>query len=95
MPRKARAFFDGLPDPIRVYRGCSRQHVMGIAWTTDRDVAKGFAQGHRGIPVPDAIIAEADIPKSAVFAIFLERDESEVLLNPERARMRSIARALR
>ena len=39
--------YDELDDLI-VFRGCSRQRVRGISWTTDRRVAKKFAVGHRG-----------------------------------------------
>jgi len=47
-----RAFYDSLPDVIRVYRGCSRPRVRGLAWTTNREVAVGFALGHRRLWTP-------------------------------------------
>ncbi len=78
---KNRDFYDGLPDPFRIYRGCSRQRVLGLAWTTDPAVAAGFAGGHRGIPVGDAVVASALISKEDVFTVTTDREESEVVVD--------------
>lgn len=76
------ALFDALPGRIAVFRGCSRARVRGASWSTDPEVAAGFARGHRGLRVPDPVVAQAEVAKTAVFAIFTGRDESEVLLDP-------------
>ena len=34
-----RALFDALPAQVKVFRGCSRRRLHGVAWTTDRAVA--------------------------------------------------------
>ena len=47
--------------------------------TTDVHVAEGFARGHRGIRVPDPVVATGTIAKSAVFLATNDRGESEVL----------------
>ena len=78
-----RAFFESLSDEVTVYRGCYSKSVNGISWTTDLRVAEGFAHGHRGIRVPDPVIAEGKISKSDIFAVFCGRQESEVLCAPE------------
>jgi hypothetical protein len=54
---KARAAYNALPDSVRVFRGSSRERVMGVTWTIDREIATGFAQGHRFIEVSDPVIA--------------------------------------
>ena len=77
-----RPLLETLPTIATVYRGCSADRVHGIAWTLDPGVAECFARGHRGIPVQNAVIAEAQIPREAVFAAFAEREESEVVLDP-------------
>ena len=82
----AHAFFDFLPDPVTIFRGCSRPRVRGVSWTTDKAVAEAFACGHRGIRVPDPVLAEALVPKEAVFAAFVGREESELVIDPRRAR---------
>jgi hypothetical protein len=84
LPDAARRHFEGLPDPIRVFRGTSRARVLGVSWTTDRQLAEGFARGHRRIPVPEAVVATALVPKAAIFGVTVERNESEVILDPHR-----------
>jgi len=79
-----RHFWAALPDIVTVYRGCSRARVLGVAWTTDRAVAERFAEGHRGIRTPNPVVASARIAKADIFATFVDRAESEVLVDPER-----------
>jgi hypothetical protein len=80
---------------IAVYRGCSRRRTRSISWTTNRAVAERFAHGHRGIPVPDAVIAEALVPKASILAVDSSRGEMEVLLDlvklPKRLRLVAFA----
>ena len=81
-----RRFFEGLPAQVQVFRGCSRARVRGIAWTMERTIAEGFARGHRGIRVPDPVVAFALIPKDAIFFVTDDRNEKEIVLNPRRLR---------
>jgi hypothetical protein len=62
----------------------SRQAGEPRAWTTDEAVAEGFAWGHRGIRVPAPTVAKAIVPKSAVYGAYVDRNESEIVLDPER-----------
>lgn len=78
-----RRFFDDLPEMVTLYRGCSVDRVLGISWTTDRKVAEGFARGHRGIRVPDAVIAQARISKRDIITVLTDREESEVIIDPD------------
>lgn len=79
-------FYDSLPALVTIYRGCSLPFVRGMAWTTNRSVAEAFASGHRGIPVRDAVIATALIPKDAIFTVMTDRNEDEVVINWRRLR---------
>lgn len=88
-----RARFAAMPERIVVFRGCSRARLRGCSWSTDSDVAAGFAGGHRGIRVPDPVIAQAEISKAAVFAIFNDREEGEVLLDPRKLKGVQVADA--
>jgi hypothetical protein len=81
-----RTCFDGLPDCLEVYRGCSKARIRGLSWTTDRDVAASFAVGHRGIRVPEPVIASAVIPKHAIFAAITARGEGEIVIDPQALR---------
>jgi hypothetical protein len=77
----AAAFFHALPESIHIYRGARMQHIKGLAWTTDHKVARGFARGHRGIGVPNAVIAQALIRKDHIFFATNSREESEVAVD--------------
>lgn len=69
---------------MTLYRGCARGRIKRFSWTADRKVAEGFAQGHRGIDVPDAVIAVAHVPARAIFAGPLsDRQEAEYLVDPD------------
>jgi hypothetical protein len=81
-----RQFFDALPSQVPVFRGCSASRVRAIAWTTSRAVAEGFARGHRGIPVPEPVVASAIIPKEHIFFVTDKWAQREIVLNPRRLR---------
>lgn len=79
MDNESRARFDSLPDPVRIYRGCSPKYARGMAWTTDIDTAAWFA--HR---LGGNLILTAVHPKGKVLAFFNGRNESEVVIDPRR-----------
>jgi len=78
------ALMNSLPKRVQVFRGCSRPRIRGLSWTLDRQVALKFARGHGFIKMPDPVIVEALVPKEAIFTVFTERKESEILLDPRR-----------
>jgi hypothetical protein len=81
-----RRLFDGLPDHITVYRGCSLERMHGLSWTLSKKVAERFARGHRGLSVPRPTIAAARISRDNVFAVFCDRKEDEIILDAEKLR---------
>jgi hypothetical protein len=81
----ARAFYDALPPIVSVWRGCERGRERGLSWTTDRAVAEGFAEGKRCVN-KSPILVRADIPKQHLFAVFIDRSESEIIVDPRRLR---------
>jgi hypothetical protein len=78
-----RRFFDDLPKMVTLYRGCSLDRIHGMSWTTNRKVAEGFARGHRGMGVPDAVIAKTRTRKSDIITVVTDRGESEVIIDPD------------
>jgi hypothetical protein len=50
------------------------------------NVAEAFATGHRGIRVPEPVVASAIIPKEHIFFATVDREEKEIVLNPRRLR---------
>jgi hypothetical protein len=83
LPAEARAAYEALPDPARVFRGAEREKIKGISWTTDRKIAAGFAHGHRLIEVADPVIATGLVPKWAVYGVCTDRGEADVVLDPQ------------
>jgi hypothetical protein len=82
MDPEQRTFYEALPEIVTVFRGCSKERIRGVSWTTDGAVAQGFARGHRGMPPPDPVVAQARIPRSEIFTVLVDREESELVLNP-------------
>lgn len=76
-----RDFYDNLPDTgITVYRGQDENDDTGLSWTTDMNVAQGFARGHRGLVNDIPTVVEAVIAKKDIALTFIERNESEIVL---------------
>lgn len=80
------AFFESLPNEVRVYRGASRSTRNGWSWTTELVVAKSFATGHRGVAVENAAIYQGIVSKRDIWTVFTERGESEIFVPPQMVR---------
>ena len=71
----------GLPERMTAYRGQSADAPIGLSWTLDRDVAAGFARGHRFITVPNPAIFKVLIPRNLVVLAFPDdRKEAEIVV---------------
>lgn len=71
-------FLAGLPEQVTIYRGCrKRLNENGMSWTLDYEKAKWFM--NRLNQSGDGKILEAVVPKHEIYAVFLGRNESEVL----------------
>lgn len=82
MDDQERNMLDSLEDTVTVYRGVHSAKSNGInamSWTLDQDTAAWFAgrYGRQGN------VFEARIEKKHICALFLDRGESEVILNPK------------
>lgn len=74
--------FQSLGNVVTVYRGVTSynaKNVKALSWTLDRDVAEWFAHryGEQGT------VYEAQIQKEHIHALFLGRNESEVIVDPK------------
>lgn len=85
LPPADREWFLALDPVTTVYRGCQSGRERGLSWTADLKVATGFAVGRRCINAQPKLVT-AQIPKEHVFAVFLDRSESEIVLDPRRLR---------
>lgn len=55
---------------------------LAYAWTLDRKVAEFFAFRGKHFPKSDGVVISTYVNKEDITAIFLDRDESEVILLP-------------
>jgi hypothetical protein len=85
LPDEERVWFEFLPPLIPIYRGCQQGRERGLSWTTEIEIAKGFAQGKRCTNSKPTLV-NAVIPKPYVFGVFLDRKESEIVIDPRRLR---------
>lgn len=74
--------FQGLDDVVTVYRGVTpynAKNVKALSWTLNRETAEWFAHryGEQGT------VYGAQIPKEHICAVFLGRNESEVIVDPK------------
>jgi hypothetical protein len=84
----AHAAFDALPENVTIYRGTveAEGDNYGICWTLDRERAVFFAAEHGRFRRTDSppVVLRAVVRRDDLSGVFLERDESEVLVLPER-----------
>jgi len=82
MDDEERERLDSLEDTVTVYRGvhsAKSDGVCAMSWTLDKDTAAWFASryGRQGK------VFEAKIEKKHICALFLGRNESEVIVDPK------------
>jgi hypothetical protein len=75
-----REFYNTLPELLTVYRGQDAASPVGLSWTLDREVAAGFARGHRLLFNKSPIIISAEVAKRHVAGAYTEREEKEIVL---------------
>ena len=78
----ANEFFSLLPPMVIVFRGCAAGCSLGVSWTTTQNIAKQFALEHSGRRL-NQVLATAKINKKHIFAVCVERGESEIILDPK------------
>lgn len=86
LDKRSQRFHQSLEDEVVLWRGCSGDRILGLSWTMDAAVATRFAQGHRGITVPDSVIVSARYPKAEILSVFTDRKEAEIIVDPRKLR---------
>jgi hypothetical protein len=80
MNENERSCLATMPNLIRVWRGMnSKKSVAGLAWTFNAERAEWFANQALLLGSKKLFIASGLVAKADVYAIFLGRDESEVV----------------
>lgn len=82
MDEEEYGLFRSLDDVVTVYRGVTpynAKNVKALSWTLNRDTAEWFSHrfGEQGM------VYEAQIPKEHICAVFLGRNEAEVIVDPK------------
>jgi len=68
-----------LPKRLTVYRGQSADQPKGLSWTLNREVAEGFARGHRFMN-PNPVVLQLQVTRDQVAMYLTDRDEETVVL---------------
>lgn len=63
-----------------VFRGQNGPVPNGVSWSTDEEVAMGFARGHRGIRHQDPHVISRYVTREEIALIIDDRGEAEVIL---------------
>lgn len=79
------ALLQGLPDVVTVYRGQmfgdGKNSATGGSWSLIEEVADWYAAPIPNINQPHGWVLSAEVHRSALFAVFLERGEQEVAVD--------------
>lgn len=86
MDADERRAFKKLPDQLTIYRGFGGDRGKGLSWTLDRDKAVWFANRFHVIHGKPGRVIEGICKKTDVFAYFTNREESEIVIDPEKVR---------
>ena len=71
-----------LEDTVTIYRGVTSlnaDNIRSMSWTLDKSVAKWFAYRFK----ENGTVYEAEINKKHILALFIGRNESEVVVDPK------------
>lgn len=68
---------------VYIFRGQRVQDEIGMAWTTDKRIAKMFARGAGfRVPIKDGVVLTRRVRPRKVLAFLTGRHESEVIVDP-------------
>ena len=82
--------------PLTIYRGVNRKaEAAGISWTTDAWKAVWFARRLPGLGAPGGHVYAGEVAPPDVLAMFGDRQESEIIVDPRTVRAMRELRALR
>lgn len=86
---------NSLPNEVKIWRGVKVDDVLdddniGLSFTLNKDKAIWFAERFAKAGVSQAILIEAVVKRDDILSIFLNRDEEEVIVNPEDIKIKKI-----
>ena len=79
MTEEEKGFLSSLPEKVLIYRGAGSQNRLGLSWSLSMDVAERFPFLHR-YKTSNPLLLCAEVPKSRIYAVKLDRNEQEVIV---------------
>lgn len=73
------AFYNALPDRVRVYRGVNKRAYRGISWTTHEEKARWFANRFHKKGDPKYLLS-MEVDKDLIHCCYTHRSESECVI---------------
>ena len=95
MDKEELKLLNSLPNEVKIWRGVKVDDVLdedniGLSFTLNKDKAIWFAERFAQAGVSQAILIEAVVKRVDILSIFLNRDEEEVIVNPEYIKIKKI-----
>tara|TARA_R110000765_G_scaffold215100_1_gene319955 strand:+ start:1173 stop:1919 length:747 start_codon:yes stop_codon:yes gene_type:complete len=86
---------NSLPNEVKIWRGVKVDDVLdieniGLSFTLNKDKAIWFAKRFSQEGVSQPTLIEAVVKKKFILSIFLDRNEDEVIVNPEDVTIKNI-----
>ena len=80
MSLKEQKIFNELPEKVKIYRGHDKDHLDGLSWSLDKNIAEFFAYRYvRRKSDCDFIVTEKTVPKEDIVCYLNDRKENEVI----------------
>ena len=67
-------------ETVTIYRGQDVRGEVGLSWSLSRQVAEGFARGHRGILNPNPMVSQREVRRDDIVFFTNARNEQEIVL---------------
>lgn len=95
MDKEELKLLNSLPNEVKIWRGVKVDDVLdddniGLSFTLNKKKAIWFAKRFSQEGVSQPILIEAVVKKVDIVSIFLNRDEEEVIVNPEQIKIKNI-----
>lgn len=87
MTDEERDALDELPETFIIYQGHTNIRDDGWSWTTEKSVAVWFARRFASMEECEPRLTTALVEKRNVIAYFLGRNESEIVVDPDRVQV--------
>ena len=78
--REDQKFYESLPREITIFRGQDCDDLVGLAWTTDIDIAIAYAKSNHGVTNLRPFLIQGIIAKSDIAGAYCGHQKREILI---------------